>query len=197
MLYTNYKQIATIVLNSGSAIEKDEIDVTIKTVDQTSVQKYTFNINLPFYKFTKNTKLAVQNFVFNSDTYFRKNIGDVYIKNIKKSNVYHSNKMNSKGTCILSDVLTEPNKYINPDVINNSIDITGNTSFLEGNPLEIIVDTKVCRDNVEEQTGTDINGCPSTAFWTLTLTIYEEEKEENKKDVVEDKVKNYSKPLLY
>jgi len=191
MLYTNYKQVAKLILKSEDAT-KDVVGThTLSTVQNIpSIGLYTFFVNLPFYKFTKNTKLAVEKFTFVSDNYTFIDVGDIYIKNIKKSNVYHSSK--KAGTCILSLSLGKTNEYINPDVINNSIDITGNTSFLEGNPLEIFLDTKV-----KDDSDVDIKGCSDESVWSLSLIIYEEVKEENLKDYADDNVKLLSKPSVY
>ena len=196
MLYTNYKQVARLVLKSIDAEQETtdrQFTVDTTTTNYPVVTKYTYNVNLPFYKFTKNTKLAVESFSYLSTNLEDKSvgIGDIFLLNIKKSNIYHSYIGARKGTCILSKNLSKSFEYINPDVINNSIDITGNTGFIEGNPLEIFVDTKI-KDDIS-----DINGCLEENFWSLTLVIYEEEKEENPKDYVDDKVKNYSKPSLY
>jgi hypothetical protein len=195
MLYTNYKQVARLVLQKSDADSKETVPFKQSaTVTGQCETLYKYNINLPYYKFSKNTKLAVDSFsVRESATYAYKykNIGNVFIKNIKKSNVYHSDKT-KQGTCILSCLMARTNQYVNPNVLQNSIDITGNTSFLEGNELELIVDTKIISDD-----DVLLNGCPEDIYWTLTLLIYEEEKEENPKDYVDDKVKNYSKPSLY
>lgn len=191
MLYTNYKQVARLILKSKDAIQELGTTHVINTLPNCkSVIKYTFNIQLPYYKFTKNTKLAVESFSFVSEALTYNEVGDIFILNIRKNNIYHSSTR--AGTCILSRILSDTTEYINPDVINNSIDITGNTSFLEGNPLEIFVDTKVLDDGF-----VDIKGCSNKNDWSLTLLIYEEEKEENAKDYVKDGIKNYSNPSLY
>lgn len=193
MLYTNYKQVVRLVLKSEDAIKDIVGTHTIQSVaGLNSIGRYTFNINMPFYKFSKNTKLAVEKLSVISNDYIDNtaDIGDIYLLNIKKQNVFHSSK--KKGTCIYSGILSKTNEYVNPDVINNSIDITGNTGFLEGNTLDIFVDTFVIDDSAQE-----IQGCSEGTVWSLSLIIYEEEKEENPKDNVQDGVKNHSKPVLY
>lgn len=195
MLYTNYKQVAKIILASEYCTERDTSTKTVNSNAEIVVNKYVFNVNLPFYKFSKTTKLAVESFSFLSAdlTASAIDIGSIFITNIKKSNVYHSNPSLNKGTCLLSINLSKSINYINPDVINNSIEITGNTGFMEGNPIEIIVDTKIGADT----TADDINGCLDDCRWSLTLIVYEEEKEENAKDFVDDRTKNFSKPSSY
>jgi len=194
MLYTNYKQVAKIILKSEDSLDFTTKTETVATVASTIVTKYTYNITLPFYKFSKNTRLAVESFSLLSEDFTQRaiDIGDVFILNIKKSNVYHSNPKSNKGTCILSTNLSKSTEYFNPDITKNSIDITGNTGFMEGNPLEIFVDTKIGND-----TTNDVGGCIDTAIWSLTLVIFEEEKEENPKDYVDDRTNNFSKPSLY
>lgn len=197
MLYTNYKQVAKIILSSENTTQRDTTEnITINTEGKTVVNKYYFTVNLPFYKFSKTTKLAVETFSLLSNNYTENaiDIGSIFVTSIKKSNVYHSDKaLNIKGTCLLSIDLSKSLTYINPDVINNSIEITGNTGFMEGNPIEIVVDTKLGADTTEA----DIKGCLEENRWSLTLIVYEEEKEENAKEYVDDRTKNFSKPSLY
>lgn len=205
MLYTNYKQVAKLVLKSTDATQ--EVSGTELLEDGGApvniVSKFTYNIKLPFIKFGKNTKLAIENFsTVVPASYDMGNIADIYIKNIHKKNIYHSAELSANGTCILSYPIEYLTEYINTDVINNSIDITGNTSFMEGNPLDIFVDTKIFKYNDPgggapfNRDGT-ITGCPDDLVWSLTLLVYEEEKEENAKDFVDDRARNYGRPALY
>lgn len=207
MLYTNYKQIAKIILKSEDAVSTT--DSIFQTIDQNGanfttrvIRSYTYNVHLPFYKFNKNTKMAVDTFSIDvpEGLYTYSAIGDLYVKNLKKNEVYHSGPTSSNGTCLLSVVMGKSNQYINPDLINNSIEITGNTHFLEQyNPLEIFVDTKIQDFTLVNGVASlkDIKGCPENVDWSLTLYIFEEEKEENKKDFVSDSRVNFSKPSLY
>jgi hypothetical protein len=191
MLYTNYKQVARLVLKSEDAIKT----VRTPTIEGNQVpinSLYTFKPNLPFYSFTKNTKLAVESFTFYGSYVGTgaRYVGDVIIKNLNRSNIYHSK--NQQGTCIFSGNMYSTIDYYNNDIINNSIDITNSTNFLNGNELEIFINTRILDDG-----NVDIKGCVDKFNWSLTLVIYEEEKEENPKDYVDNKLQNYSKPALY
>ncbi len=192
MLYTNYKQVARLVLKSEDAIKTSGGIPYIATSATPTNSLYTFKPNLPFYSFTKNTKLAVESFTFSGGPLGSgiKYIGDVIIKNLKRTNIYHSK--NQQGTCIFSGNMHSTINYYNNDIINNSIDITGSTNFLNGNELEIFINTRLLDDG-----NVDIKGCVDYFNWSLTLVVYEEEKEENPKDYVDNRTNNYSKPSLY
>lgn len=227
VLYTNYKQVAKITLKSDFGAVKDTVGTTIGfktsgTGVQTStnvdiVSKYTYSITLPNMQFNKNTRLAVDKFSIqlrkrDSGNHLKMDtIPDVYIKNIHQKNVFNSRGKSSYGTCILSipfnilqiknDEKPPPITYQNPDLINNSIDITGKTAFLQGQPLEIFIDTHMTKYK-QDPPGTHIEdgfveGCPDTFIWSLSLIVYEEEKEENAKDFVDDRAKIFGIPKLY
>ena len=193
MLYTNYKQVARLVLKSEEADSylygpNRTLFGSLKTI----CTLYTFKPNLPFYKFTKNTRLAVESFTFiGTSAPLWKYTGEVIIKNFKKSNIYNSSLI-QQGTTIFSGFMQTFIDYRNSDIINNSIDITGATDFLNGNELDIYVNSRLSDD-----AGAIVNGCVSTTNWNLTLVIFEQEEEENPKDYVDDRVKNHSIPALY
>ena len=178
--YTNYKQVAKVVLKN--------IDANIASVTNTDlgvivITEYIFKVNLPTLNFNKQTKMAVESFsiIHTIPQYNGKecNVGDVYIKNLTNNDVYHSANKH-KGLPILSMDLGKNNQYNNTDLINNSYDITGKTMFLKNEFLHIFVDT-----GIKAGAGNnDINGCPLNSHWTLSLIIYEYELEENKKDFV-------------
>ena len=194
MLYTNYKQVAKLVLKSEDAVKiNGPLGSVLGNFNRTVYMLYSFKPTLPFYKFTKNTRLAVDTFVCTGylGGGVLKYTGDVIIKNFKKSNIYNSNPI-KQGTVIYSGYFNNLIDYRNNDIINNSIDITGATDFLNGNELDIFVDTRLVDDN-----NIPIRGCISNYNWSLTLVIFEQEKEENPKDYVDDRVKNYSLPALY
>lgn len=186
------------------------------------VSKYTYSITLPNMQFNKNTRLAVDKFSIqlrkrDSENHLKMDtIPDVYIKNIHQKNVFNSRGKSSYGTCILSipfnilqiknDEKPPPMTYQNPDLINNSIDITGTTAFLQGQPLEIFIDTHMAKykqksgtsgTGLEQEEDGFVEGCPDTFIWSLTLIVYEEEKEENAKDFVDDRAKIFGIPKLY
>jgi hypothetical protein len=192
MLYTNYKQVARLVLKSEDAVKTSGGLPTIDGNPILITSLYTFKPNLPFYSFTKNTKLAVESFTFNGGPVGvqLQYIGDVIIKNLKRPNIYHSRIQ--QGTCIFSGNMHSAINYYNNDIINKSIDITGSTNFLNGNDLEIFINTRLLND-----TSVDVKGCVDSFNWSLTLVVYEEEKEENPKDYVDDRTNNFSKPSLY
>ena len=187
MLYTNYKQVSYIVLKSNEAVNKREWGTkTFGTQSKKVYDEYIFHVSLPYYKFTKNTKLAIETFSIQheitNNNGKKAQIGDVYIKNIHKANVFSKNKEN--GCPILTTNIGQDLFYINDDVINKSIDITNNTGMLEGNnPLTIFVNTRILDDSDNE-----IKGCPENSEWGLTLYVYEEVKEENEKDMVRNNV---------
>lgn len=199
MLYKNYKQVAIIHLSTADA---DSVitsgNVNIQALPVQVNTEYAFNINIP-HKFTKRTKLALVDFEiyykpptgwidYNNKT---PTVGGLYIKDLHKSNIYYKNK--SKGLLLLNGYFGGDVKYNNPDIINNSIDITNNTSFLEGgNTLKIFLDTNIIADN-----DVMMDGCLSIAEWFVKLIIFEEEAEENKPDFVDNKVVNYSRPTIY
>lgn len=191
MLYTNYKQVTRLVLKSEDAIKTTRTP-TIANASILITSLYTFKPNLPFYSFTKNTKLAVESFTFNGAPLGigARYIGDVIIQNLKRPNIYHSGIQ--QGTCIFSGNMHSVINFYNNDIINNSIDITGSTNFLNGNELEIFINSRLLDDG-----NVDIKGCVNNFNWSLTLVVYEEEKEENPKDYVDNKLQNYSKPALY
>lgn len=230
VLYTNYKQMAKITLKSEDAVDYEkttnvivghETAVPMREKDPvTIIGKYTYRINLPFMQFGKNTRLAVD--TFSIQITHRKNQNhlqtystpDVYIKNIHKKDVYNSTNKSAYGTCLLSipfnnnvnDVKPPPITYQNFDLINNSIDITGSTAFLQGEPLEIFIDTKILRYKKDPATTPTnlkmlpdgyVEGCPDVFKWSLSFIVYEEEKEENPKDYVDDRAKPHSIPALY
>lgn len=195
MLYTNYKQVAYIVLKSNEAdFTREWGTKLLGTVSNKIYDEYTFNIKLPYYKFTKNTKLALETFTIEheitNNNGKKAQIGDVYIKNIHKANVFSKNK--EYGCPLLSTSIGQDFFYNNTDVINKSIDITNNTGFLESNPLTIFVNTRILDD-----TNAEIKGCPESSVWSMTLYVYEEVKEENEKDFSRNESNPYSRPPVF
>jgi hypothetical protein len=212
MFITNYKQVATLILESDDPTVVKDYNQAKEYYRQNStldyvpfntniITTYRFKVQLPTQKYTKNTRMAVASFnIINQyieDFNVRVGqpstaaIGTVYMRNIRRPNLY--SKDNTKGTPILTLPIGRTSySYNNTDLIHNSIDITNNTGFLEGNPLEISVHL-----NVTANDNTVPFGCPENSAWQLTLYIYEEEKEENKKDMVDDNVQPYSRPPTY
>lgn len=157
--------------------------------------EYTFNVNIP-YKFTKTTKMSLVSFNIKYDKQWMEynskaaNVGGLYIKNLHKSNVYHKNKSN--GLLLMNEFFGNDVDYHNQDIINNSIDITNNTSFLEGNQIKVFLDAKIFDDNDNL-----VVGCIGNVEWCAKLYIFEEELVENKPDSVDDRTVNYSRPAIY
>lgn len=174
MSYKSYRQIAHITLKSNDANEiQNAGNRLINAANEQINTSYKFNINLPFIKFTKNTHMAVQKVAFKPS--IQNNIlaiGDIFITNLKKSNVYHSG--NKKGTCIFTGSFANSFEYVNQDTTYNSIDITNHTTFLENNNgIELFVDTKVLDD-----AAVDIGGIKEFDRFSISLIIFEFEKEE-------------------
>lgn len=192
VLYTNYTQKAKVVLRSSNAIVSTK-QFVIDTLNVDVVQHYAFMITVPNVKFNKETRVAVESFVIHNTNevinYDQADIGDVYLTSINKKNVVATD--NIQGTHLLS--FSGLNySYNNTDLVLNSFSVSGQTQFLEGQGIDILVNTKLEADN-----GEDIRGCPRDVVWGLTLIVYEMEKQENEKDFVDDRAKNYSQPALY
>ena len=196
MLYKNYKQVAIIHLNS---VDADSVvagvAVPIQLINTVFNTEYIFNVNIP-YKFTKQTKMSLVSFnlkyyqdwlAYNGNS---AKVGGLYIKNLHKSNIYHKKKSN--GLLLLNEYFGGNVEYYNQDIINNSIDITNNTSFLEGNQIKIFLDTQIIDDGANT-----ISGFPNNGEWSIKLYIFEEELVENKPNSVDDKTVNYSRPAIY
>lgn len=195
--YTNYKKVARITLKSEDATKKVLYNRMLMGVNTPIIGNYSFNINLPTLKFNKHTRIAVEKFsiIHTVPSYVNGNyceIGHIYIKNFSKPlNNFHSSKSNN-GLCVMTDDIGHNTTIYNDDIINNSLDITGNADIFSGRePLDIFIDTRM-RDLFPIN---DMKGCPDSSNWALTLVVFEYEPEENKKNYVSNYAENYSKPL--
>lgn len=193
VLYTNYTQKAKVVLRSSNAIvSTKQFDLDGGNANVDVVQKYAFMITVPNVKFNKETRIAVESFVLHDTTTINFNqfdIGDVYLTSVNKKNVVATD--NLQGTHLLSFSGVDYT-YNNTDLVLNSFSITGQTEFLEGQGIDIFVNTNIKDDNDDE-----IRGCPIGVVWSLSLIVYEMEKQENEKDLVDDGAKILMRPALY
>ena len=187
MLYTNYKQVAEIVLNSDNAEQTNTSTENVGTAE-TFVSKYKFKVNL-LNPMSKNIKIAVKSFVshndfISSDT--ARNIGDVYVDNWYDKNAFNTDpSIQNKFQLLSYPLCTERiDKYYNNDIINTSKSVQ-NTAFMNSY-IDVVVDAKIT--NSENKV---IKGIPQKNKWSLTLVIYDTEFEEN------PKAENYGKmPIM-
>lgn len=215
MLYTNYKQIAEITLNSQDAesvettasyllklntITEPVLDangdqifngdtpltsLTTNTVSTAFNSKYHFKVNL-LNPMSPNTRIAVKSFINhnaiksgNSSSAWdeiEKPVGNIYIDNLYDKNSYNSDPEINNKFHLLSFPLCykKIEEYYNNDILNTSKSIQ-NGAFMN-NYFDIVVDAKI-----KNSVGTEIKGLPASSRWSLTLIVYDTEKEENPK----------------
>lgn len=182
------KEILKLVLNSNNAVKTTNptvVDFGTQGVS-TMTTNYRFNLNIPYTKFTKNCKIALQSFHHDSlqTTMTNKYIG-VYIKNITNRSIYDSNN-NGNGTNILSAyAFNNQFHYINPNIELNSIELNDG-SFLN-NGIDIYVEM-----NKLDNTLALIKGCITNDEWCMELLIYDIDEEEMIYQELSNQVKNTS-----
>ena len=215
MLYTNYKQIAEITLNSQNAesvettaytlnmgisaqprldangdpeVANDGSVILVPTTTTASVSfnsKYHFKINL-LNPMSPNVRVAVKSFInhnaiqsgVSAGTWdeVEKPVGNIYIDNLYDKNSYNSDPVIQNKFHLLSYPLCykKIEEYYNNDILNTSKSIQ-NGAFMN-NYFDIVVDAKI-----KNSVGTEITGLPTSSKWSMTLIVYDIEKEENPK----------------
>lgn len=182
MLYTNYKQVAEIILNSKDADVETLTGAVVYGVTLDLIQKYTFYVNLQ-NNMSPNVRLAVKSFsCYNNANNFSQTdpIGEIYIDNINNKNAFNSDSTLQNKLMLLNIPINKVSNitdYRNNDILGSSINIQ-NTLF-KNNNIEVVVDVKA--DGKK--------GIQSTSNWTLVLVVYDTVMEENPKQEV--MVKDY------
>ena len=177
MLYTNYKQVAEITLNSQFAEQEDTSEQTVHSVPTTFVSKYKFKVNL-LNPMSKNLKIAVKSFASHNEfiSTASRNIGTVYVDNWYDKNAFNTDpSIQNKFQLLTYPLCTERiDKYYNNDIIDTSKSVQ-NTAFAN-NYIDIVVDAKIKNDD-----GVIVKGFPKDNKWSVTLILYDTEFEENPK----------------
>jgi hypothetical protein len=157
------------------------------------VKEYKFRIDLQNFM-TSKVRIAVKSFILVSNLEYGniptswnnepRNVGNVYIKNLRDPNCYSLDpRLKHTFSLLTMPLLTDNTRneyeYYNNDILNTS-KLIQNTSF-RNTEWEIVVDAGI----------ENIVGLPDDCRWSLTLIIYDTEEEENKKA----EVRNNFNPL--